>query len=174
MRRRAALQHLCLVAVSLFLNRARRGDNWLAMRKLPPAPVPYAKALPAPVATWLAMRKLPLSQWGAVRVCLFCFEFSLGRGAKAPSPPQREFEAKKTDTHGMHAAPANSAMFISQVSLFCFEISLGRGAAPRCNVCAWPLSLSLSQPRMPQRYLYHSTRCYAVSRQSSLGTSCRF
>jgi hypothetical protein len=38
------------------------------MRKLPPAPVPYAKALPAPVATWLAMRKLPLSQWGAVRV----------------------------------------------------------------------------------------------------------
>ena len=51
-----------------FLNRARRGDTWLAMRKLPPAPVPYAKALPAPVATWLAMRKLPLSQWGAVRV----------------------------------------------------------------------------------------------------------
>ena len=44
-----------------FLNRARRGDTWLAMRKLPPAPVPYAKALPAPVATWLAMRKLPLS-----------------------------------------------------------------------------------------------------------------
>ena len=38
------------------------------MRKLPPAPVPYAKALPAPVTTWLAMRKLPLSQWGAVRV----------------------------------------------------------------------------------------------------------
>ena len=50
----------------------------------PPAPVLYAKALPAPVATWLAMRKLPLSQWGAVRVSLFCFEFSLGRGAKAP------------------------------------------------------------------------------------------
>jgi hypothetical protein len=38
------------------------------MRKLPPAPVPYAKALPAPVATWLAMRTLPLSQWGAVRM----------------------------------------------------------------------------------------------------------
>ena len=67
------------------------------MRKLPPAPVPYAKALPAPVATWLARRKLPLSQWGAVRVCLFCFEFFLGRGA-----------------------------------------------APRCNVCAWSLSLSFS------------------------------
>ena len=30
--------------------------------------MPYAKALPAPVATLLAMRKLPLSQWGAVRV----------------------------------------------------------------------------------------------------------
>ena len=42
--------------------------TWLAMRRLPPAPVPYAKALPAPVATWLAMRKLPLSQCGAVRV----------------------------------------------------------------------------------------------------------
>ena len=38
------------------------------MRKLPPAPVPYAKALPALVATWLVMRKLPLSQWGAVLV----------------------------------------------------------------------------------------------------------
>ena len=118
--------------------------SWLAMRKLPPAPVPYAKALPAPVATWLAMHKVPLSQWGAVRVCLFCFEFSLGRGAKAPSPPQREFEAKKTDAHRMHTAPANSAMFISQISLFCFELSLGRGAAPRCKVCAWSLSLSFS------------------------------
>jgi len=117
------------------------------------------------------MRKLPLSQWGAVRVCLFCFEFSLGRGAKAPSPPQREFEAKKTDAHRMYAAPANSAMFISQISLFCFELSLGRGAAPRCKVCAW--SLSLSQPRTPRRCPYLLTRCHTVSRRSSPGTLCR-
>ena len=70
------------------------------------------------------------------------------QGAKAPSPPQREFEAKKTDAHRMHAAPANSAMFISQVSLFCFELSLGRGAAPRCNAALDRcLSLFLNRAR---------------------------
>ena len=62
----------------------------------------------------------------------------------APSPPQKEFEAKKTEARRMHTAPANSAMFIFQVSFFCFELSLGRGAAPRCNICAWSLSLSFS------------------------------
>ena len=47
----------------------------------------------------------------------------LSVASKASSPLQREFEAKKTDAHRMHAAPANSAMFISQVTFFCFELS---------------------------------------------------
>ena len=67
----------------------------------------------------------------------------------------------------MHAAPANSAMFISQVSLFCFELSLGRGAAPRCNVCAWSLSLFLNRPRRDDTLTFRraATPCYAEARR---------
>jgi len=36
------------------------------------------------------MRKLPLSQWGAVRVSLFCFKFSLGRLRRLDAPPQKD------------------------------------------------------------------------------------
>ena len=105
----------------------------------------------------------------AVRDCLFCFGFSLGRRRRLGAPPQREFEAKKTDAHRMHAAPANSAMFISQVFFFCFELSLGRGAAPRCNVCAWSLSLSLFLNRARRRdtftFRHAATPCHAEARR---------
>ena len=35
----------------------------------------------------------------AVRVCLFCFVFSLGRRRRLGAPLQRELEAKKRDAH---------------------------------------------------------------------------
>ena len=149
--------------------RVRAPSRSLAKCERPPAPVPYAKALPAPVATWLAMRKLPLSQWGAVRDCLFCFELSLGRGAKAPSPPQREFEAKRqTRTACTQRPPTAPCLFLK--SPFFASNSL-RGGAPRCNLCL--VALSLSQPRTQRRCPYLSTRCHAASRRSSPGTSCR-
>ena len=62
--------------------------------------------------------------------------------------------------------PANSALFIFQVSLFCFEFSFGRAAkAPRCTTAVFGPSLSLSQPRTPRRCPYHPTRCHAVFRK---------
>ena len=67
-----------------------------------------------------------------------------GAGRQGAFAAPKRIRSKKTDIQGMHAAPANSAMFISQVSFFCFELTLGRGAAPRCNISAWSLSLSFS------------------------------
>ena len=67
----------------------------------------------------------------------------------------------------MHAAPANSAMFISQVSLFCFELSSGRGAAPRCNLCLVALSLFLNRARSGDALTFRraATPCHAEARR---------
>ena len=114
------------------------------MRKLPPAPVPYAKALPASVATWLAVRKLHLPQWGAVRVCLFLLRILFGAGRQGALAAPKRVRSKK-ERRAPHVRSARQQRHVYFSSLpFCFELSLWRCAAPRCNVGAWLLSLSFS------------------------------
>ena len=59
----------------------------------------------------------------------FLLRILFGAGRQDALAAQRDFEAKKRDAHRVYAAPANSAIFISQVSLFLLRFLWG--GAPR-------------------------------------------
>ena len=67
----------------------------------------------------------------------------------------------------MHAAPANSAMFISQVSLFFFELSLGRAPRRVATLCLVAVSLFLNRARRGDTFAFRraATPCHAEARR---------